>query len=103
MVSNGQNQVLVCDKCSYTWSYSGSAERATCPSCSSKVRVEEQSVESARDLFMHVNDVVQNVKNEAGVRIRELEADVEELRDENERLRVQIAELKDKVDDLGES
>jgi cell division protein FtsB len=52
---------------------------------------------------MHVNDVVQNVKNEAGVRIRELEADVEELRDENERLRVQIAELKDKVDDLGES
>lgn len=32
---------LTCPKCDYSWGYTGDLMRATCPSCGSKVKVNE--------------------------------------------------------------
>jgi hypothetical protein len=39
------NIPLKCDSCNYKWEYSGKMKRATCPSCSGKVKVEEQRLD----------------------------------------------------------
>ena len=34
-----------CHRCDHIWTYGGSLQKATCPSCSSKVPVEENRIE----------------------------------------------------------
>ncbi|WP_101294419.1 hypothetical protein [Halegenticoccus soli] len=38
---------LECHRCGYIWEYSGTFQKATCPSCSAKVPVERQSTEES--------------------------------------------------------
>ena len=48
--------LIKCTKCGKEWDYSGNALYATCPSCLSKVRVDQQSqtVEDLSDVIVNI-------------------------------------------------
>ena len=35
---------LQCHRCGYSWEYSGSLQRATCPNCATKVPIDENQL-----------------------------------------------------------
>lgn len=54
---------LRCQKCGYVWEYTGSLQKATCPSCSAKVPVESEEV----------GDSIEELADEFGLTVAELE------------------------------
>lgn len=54
---------LRCQQCGYVWEYTGSLQKATCPSCSAKVPVESQQVgDSIAELADEFDLTVDEVK-----------------------------------------
>lgn len=59
---------ISCNHCGYKWGYSGDKERATCPSCSLKVKVEENRLDGKKiwKIELPNNTVVKKIKEKDG-------------------------------------
>lgn len=66
-------QVVRCSNCGYYWSYSGSQERATCPSCSIKSPVPEHQlgVVLGEDLMIQTQEYTNRMREVIQFAVRE--------------------------------
>lgn len=81
--------VLTCPHCGRTWPYGGSADRATCPECKSKVPVERFSVEK-------IDDVLVNLRE----RVDDLQSDVDSRNKVHAEMKKRIVDLEERIEEL---